>query len=84
MMPTDTPQGTRSRAAPRYRPKDRPSARSWASSTAVSSADLAIQCPLKGASTRPTATASRSPAAASAGTKKRVMTSCAPSTYSAE
>ena len=84
MIPTETPHGTRSWTAPSSRAKDRPSARSSASSTAISSAALAIRCPLNGARTSATACASTGPDATRAGTRKRRSTSAAASTYSEE
>lgn len=84
MMPTETPQGTRSCTAPSSRASGRPCSRSSASSTAVSSAALAIRWPLNAASAGPTAYASSRGTAASAGIRKRRSTSATASTYSGE
>ena len=83
MMPTDTPDGTRSRTAPRKPPNETPAARSAASSRAVCTAALAIGWPLIRANSGSTRCGSP-PAAYAAGASQRRITSAAPSTYSPE
>src|SRR5262245_64012510 len=83
-MPTDTPAGTRSRTAPSQLDREVPGPRSSASSTAISSAALAIRCPLTGASVGPTRSAVCVDARNSIGSRRSRITCRALATSSSE
>ena len=83
-IPTETPQGTRSRVAPRNAARDTPRARRSASSTAISRAVLAMRWPRMEAKTSPMPSGSTAPAAMSAGTRWSRSTSHAAALNSSE